>query len=87
MSFFEKKPLRRLLFVLVYILCFIWFLNKNFFGVNIIVFFVMLLGIYISLVKSTVIRDKNADRISNFRFDTLTVLLSVILLIDIIASL
>ncbi len=83
MSFFEKKPSRRLIFVIVYILCAIWFLNRNFLGVNIIVSLIMLLGGYISLVKSNIIRDKNADKINNFKFDTFNILLTIVLLIDI----
>ena len=43
----------------------------------------MLFGGYISLVKSNIIRDKNADKIDNFKFDTYNILLTVVLLIDI----
>ena len=83
MSFFEKKPSRRLIFVVLYILCTIWFLNRDFQGVNIIVSIVMLLGGYISLVKSNIIRDKNADKINDFKFDAFNILLTVVLLIDV----
>lgn len=82
-DFFRKKPIRRLIFVFIYILCAIWFLNRNFLGVNIVVSLIMLLGGYISLVKSNIIRDKNADKINNFKFDTFNILLTIVLLIDI----
>lgn len=58
-------------------------MNRNFLGVNIIVSLIMLLGGYISLVKSNIIRDKNADKINNFKFDTFNILLTIVLLIDI----
>lgn len=83
MSFFEKNPSRRLIFIIIHILCAIWFLNRNFQGVNIIVTLIMLFGGYISLVKSNIIRDKNADKIDNFKFDIYNILLTVVLLIDI----
>lgn len=35
------------------------------------------------MVKSNIIRDKNADKINNFKFDAFNILLTIVLLIDI----
>ncbi len=84
MTFFSKKPIRRLFFVFVYIIFAVWLIIDSFAWLNVLVSIVALFGGYIALVKSKIIKDKNANAIDDYKFDLFSILSIVVLLIDII---
>ena len=84
MQIFSRYPALRLLFVFTYIAFAVYILIDNFAWLNGIFSLLMLFGSYISLVKSKIIRDKNANKISDFMFDLLSILITIFLIINII---
>ena len=46
----------------------------------------MLFGCYIALVKSEVIKNKNADGVDNLKFDIMSIIITAYLLIDILSK-
>ena len=86
MSFFASKPRRRLFFVLVYVAFSLWIVLRNFAWLNILPSMISLFGGYVALVKSKIIKDKNADGIHDFSFDLFSLLLAGWLLVDVLMS-
>lgn len=84
MAFFEKKPIRRLLFVITYIVFAVWITVECFALGNIICSIFVLFGAYIALVKSKVLKNKHLNRIDNYNFDISSILLTIFLFIEIV---
>ncbi len=82
MSFFEKKPIARLFFVLTYIVFAIWILFRDFAWLNILLSLVMLFGAYIAIAKSKIIKDKFVGGINDCLFDLYSIVLTIYLFID-----
>ncbi len=83
MSFFSKKPIRRLFFVFVYIVSAIW-LIKDFAWFNLLFSLIMVFGGYIAIIKSKILKDKYANAIDDYKFDLFSISLTVVLLAEII---
>jgi hypothetical protein len=83
MSFFNKNPVIRLIFVVTYLATAVWIVIKDFAWLNIFFALLMLFGCYVALVKSGVIKDTKANSINNFHFDILSIAITGFLLIDI----
>lgn len=83
MKFLDNHPKCRLVFAAVYILYFAIYVTPISVGNAVIAVF-GLFGAYLSVVKSGVIRDKNADSISNFNFDLNSLAASVVLIFEIL---
>ncbi len=89
MHFFNKYPKCRLAFVLIYvcwgfivtITTYISIINTI---INAIIVACDLFGAYIAVVKSGIIKDKNADSISNLIFDLISLTAAVELIRTII---
>ena len=86
MSFFAKKTIRRLFFVLVYVAFSLWIVMRDFAWLNIVLSMISLFGGYVAIVKSKIIKDKNADGINGFSFDLFSLLLTGWLLVDVLIS-
>lgn len=86
MRFFEKKPRRRLLFVFAYVIFAIRLVVDDFAVLNVLFSILMLFGGYIAIVKSKIIKDKNANTIDDYKFDLSSVLLIVFLFIKILST-
>ena len=84
MYIFNKYPFTRLIFFITYLLIAIKTIIKNFAWFNIVISLLMLFGCYISLVKSGVIKDKNADGISSHSYDFISITITVYSLIYIL---
>ena len=70
MSFFSKKPILRLFFVFVYACFAVWILIRDFAWLNILVSAFALLGSYVALAKSKLIKDKFSKNINDYSFAT-----------------
>lgn len=84
MTFFKKKPRRRLLFVFTYVIFAVWIIINDFAWLNILFSILMVFGGYIAVVKSKIITDKYANAIDDYKFDLSSIFLTVFLLIDVI---
>ena len=84
MTFFSKKPIRRPRCVVVYVSFAVWLIIDSFAWLNVLVSIVALFGGYIALVKSKIIKDKNANAIDDYKFDLFSILSIVVLIIEII---
>lgn len=84
MAFFEKKPIRRLLFVITYIVFAIWITVDSFAWGNIICSILILFGAYIALVKSKIITDKYVNAIDDYKFDISSILLTIYFFTEIV---
>jgi hypothetical protein len=82
MKIFEKHPLYRLIFTVVYILIAIRFYVDN--GCSSLTFLCQLIMIfcaYVGLVKSGIIRNKHVAAVNNFNFDFLSIVCAFAFLI------
>ena len=77
MEFFEKKPIRRLIFLVGYLSFGILALLSYTIVTSIIVLVVVLFGTYMTVVKSGLRSDSNARNIRNYRFDFISIVLTV----------
>ena len=68
MHFFNKHPKWRIVFALIYVLSSVKCVMPIS-VVTVIIALCWLFGAYIAIVKSGLIKDKNADSISDFSFD------------------
>lgn len=59
----------------------VWIVIDDFAWFNIFFALLMLFGCYITLVKSGVLIDKNADGVNNLNFDILSIMITAYLLI------
>ena len=84
MAFLNKHPIFRVVFFAAYLATAVWIVVKDFAVLNILFSLLMLFGCYVSLVKSGIIKDKNADSIHDLYFDVLSIMITVFLLIDIL---
>lgn len=87
MNLFNKHPLFRLSFVGVYFAFAAWMTFKDFAWGNIPFGILMLSGCYFALVKSGIVKDKRAGKISNLAFDLLSCLCAIALLGGVILAL
>ena len=86
MSFFSKKPIRRLLFVPIYVVFAICILAEDIAFLNILCsIFILFVG-YIAIVKSGILKDENAQKIDDWRFDFFSIAVAVFLLLTAILS-
>ena len=89
MHFFNKYPKCRLAFVLIYV-CWGYIVTVTTYIstintiINAIIVACDLFGAYIAVVKSVIIKDKNADSISNLNFDLISLAAAVDLIRTII---
>lgn len=79
MCFFNKYPIMRLIFVVIYLIAAVWFVFRDFAWLNIIFGLLMLFGCYISIIKSGLKKDVRADGIDDFSFDFLSLVLFIYL--------
>lgn len=82
MSFFSKKPILRLFFVFVYACFAVWILIRDFAWLNILVSAFALLGSYVALAKSKLIKDKFSKNINDYSFDLYSIFLTIYFLVD-----
>jgi len=87
MRFFNKYPITRLIFFLIYLVAAVWFVVRDFAWLNIIIVPIMLFACYISIIKSGLKKDVKADGINNFSFDFLSLVIMIYLSIDIVFKL
>ena len=76
MKLFEKHPKLRLMFAAEYLVIFIACILSLSVGTGIIAV-LALFCVYISVVKAGFIRDRNADAVSDFNFDFLSLMYAV----------
>lgn len=74
----------RLVFIVIYLIAAIWIVIRDFAWLNTIFGLLMLFGCYISIVKSGLIKDVNADSINDFSFDFLSIAITLCFFIDIL---
>jgi hypothetical protein len=82
MKIFEKHPLYRLIFTVVYILTAIrFYVDKGWSSFTFLCQLIMILCAYVGLVKSGIIRNKQVAAVDNFNFDFLSIVWAIALLI------
>ena len=87
MKIFNDHPLLRLLFIFSYIISVAYLLiSQPWSWINIFIILFFLYLIYIVLVKSDIIKDKNAEGINNMRFDLLNIAFTVAVVVDILKT-
>lgn len=84
MTFFKNKPILRIIFIPIYILSVKYILCNGLNIGNIFASIILLFGCYITIVKTKIIKDKNADTINDYKFDIFNSLLTIVLLINIL---
>ena len=88
MSYFSKKPIRRLFFVLVYIIFSLYIVIQNNFNWLIIVCLIPIIFCgYIAIVKSKIIKDEIVNKIfDDYSFDIYSIIVTMCLLYSALSS-
>ena len=81
MTFFSKEPKRRLFFAFTYVIFATWIIIDEFAWLNVVFSIPMVFCAYIAVVKSKIIKDKNANAIDDYKFDLYSIALTVFLII------
>lgn len=82
MAWFSKCPMRRCIFAGTYLLFSMRVLLDDFALLNFIPAVFLLIGSYIALEKSTILKSSLSDRVDDFKFDFLSLIISCYLLLD-----